>query len=235
METKKKQTGIYDGWSNYQTSAVAYWLDNDEATRKFWREQAKKQKDVAAHREPVQRNAMTAETAAVYYLADQIKTAILESNPLQSRPSMYGDLLAYVIADVCFEEVAESWLRELDVIDDYIHSYTRQNAIQDGVLIDVTETAKEAGIKYPTALTRAVWSTYVKVPEDVEHQDESGRLWDALWMFRHAAKQNTDNVLEYQLLVANDNNSPKLVTLKAVCGPGDNMDPVITIMLPDED
>jgi hypothetical protein len=27
----------------------------------------------------------------------------------------------------------------------------------------------------------------------------------------------------------------KLVTLKAHCGPGDNLEPVITIMLPDQD
>ena len=28
---------------------------------------------------------------------------------------------------------------------------------------------------------------------------------------------------------------PKLVSLKAICGPGDTWDPVLTIMLPDED
>jgi len=28
---------------------------------------------------------------------------------------------------------------------------------------------------------------------------------------------------------------PRAVTLKAVCGPGDNLEPVITIMTPDED
>jgi len=37
--------------------------------------------------------------------------------------------------------------------------------------------------------------------------------------------------------VCNDNreHTPPLVRLKAVCGPGDRGEPVITIMLPDED
>jgi hypothetical protein len=36
-----------------------------------------------------------------------------------------------------------------------IHSYSRRQAIADGVLIDVTPTAREAGIKFPVALTAA--------------------------------------------------------------------------------
>ena len=39
---------------------------------------------------------------------------------------------------------------------DLIHSYTRAEAIADGVLIDVSATAREAGFKYPVALTAAV-------------------------------------------------------------------------------
>ena len=72
--------------------------------------------------------------------------------------------------------------------DDLIHSYTRQQAIEDGVLVDVSETAREAGIRYPVALTRAVWARYVEVPLGVECQDEEGRLWDILWMFRYGAE-----------------------------------------------
>src|SRR5262249_42765183 len=40
---------------------------------------------------------------------------------------------------------------------DLIHSYTRAGALRDGVLIDVSATAKEAGFNYPVALTRAAW------------------------------------------------------------------------------
>ena len=41
--------------------------------------------------------------------------------------------------------------------------------------------------------------------------------------------------IDFELLVRNDNRQPEKVTLKALCGPGDQAEPVITIMLPHED
>ena len=38
-----------------------------------------------------------------------------------------------------------------------IYPYTRAQALEDGVLVDVSEIAKEAGIKFPVALTAAVY------------------------------------------------------------------------------
>ncbi|MCB0909935.1 MAG: hypothetical protein KDB63_22795 [Nocardioidaceae bacterium] len=120
---------------------------------------------------------------------------------------------------------------------DVFFSYTREQAIADGVLVDVTEMAKEAGIRYPTAVTRAVWCEYVEVPEKAPWQDESGRLWDILWMMRHAIVSSPEHTdwLRFSLYVQNDESELKEVQLKSVCGPGDTPEPVITIMLPDED
>ncbi len=117
-----------------------------------------------------------------------------------------------------------------------IFRYTRKQAIEDGVLVDVTKIAKEAGIKYPTAITSAVWNTFI-VPTEEERkngQSEDGRLWDTLWMFRDAAKKEPGDVLLFKLYFSFAG-KPRLVTLKAICGPGDEGEPVITIMLPDED
>lgn len=125
-----------------------------------------------------------------------------------------------------------------DIFGDVIHSYSRKEAIADGVLVDVSETAREAGITFPVALTAAVYEKYVKVPRGVTCQDEAGRLWDVVWMTRFAIKMSKGgSELAVKLHVRNNNRpgTPPLVTLKAVCGPGDNMEPVITIMLPDED
>jgi hypothetical protein len=118
-----------------------------------------------------------------------------------------------------------------------LSTYTRAQAIADGSLVDVSQTAYEAGILFAVALTRAVWSDYVEVPKGVLCQDEQGRLWDILWMFRCAAESFEGDSLLYKLHVRNDNldRTPPLVTLQALCGPGDDGDPVITIMLPDED
>ena len=68
-----------------------------------------------------------------------------------------------------------------EIFGDVIYAYTRAQAIEDGVLIDVTAAAREAGIKHPTALTSAVWADYVAVPDEMKgHQDEMGRLWHPL-------------------------------------------------------
>jgi hypothetical protein len=120
-----------------------------------------------------------------------------------------------------------------------IDAYSQAQAIEEGVLVDVSSVAREAGIRFPVAMTRTVWSKYVEVPEGVKCQDERGRLWDILWMFRCAAAKFSGSTLLFKLYVRNHNrerlDSRDLVTLKAICGPGDTPEPVITIMLPDED
>ena len=121
---------------------------------------------------------------------------------------------------------------------DLIHRYSRGDAIADGVLLDVTSTAREAGIRYPVALTRAVWERCVAVPAGVVWQDEAGRLWDVLWLLACAIRRGNDGrEVRFGVHVRNDNHdrTPPLVRLKAVCGPGDDGEPVVTIMLPDED
>jgi hypothetical protein len=120
-----------------------------------------------------------------------------------------------------------------------IYSYTRAQAIADGVQIDVTKTAQEAGIKFPVFLTRGVFETYVAVPEGVTGQDEAGRLWDVVWMLRFGIIRARPGVqrIPVAFYVRNDNRAPRLVKLIATCGPLDMDDPqpAITITMPDED
>ena len=124
-------------------------------------------------------------------------------------------------------------------MENIIYAYTRKQAIADGVQVDVTKTAKEAGISFPVFLTRTVFDAYVAVPEGVTGQDEAGRLWDLCWMLRFAILRSHDHAdrLPVALYVRNDNRRAKLVKLIAQCGPLDMDDPqpAITVMLPDED
>ena len=120
-----------------------------------------------------------------------------------------------------------------------IFSYTRKQALADGLQVDVTSTAKEAGIKFPVFLTRSVFDTYVAIPPGVTGQDEAGRLWDVIWMARffiQKAAPGADRIV-VELYVRNDNRKPKLVKLLAVCGALDIDDPApaITVSLPEED
>jgi len=120
-----------------------------------------------------------------------------------------------------------------------IYAYTRSQAVADGFQIEVTKTAQEAGIRFPVFLTRGVYEQCVIVPEGVEGQDETGRIFDILTMLRFAIRGSRANVdrLAVALYVRNDNRAPKLVKLIATCGALDMDDPspAITVMLPDED
>ncbi len=112
---------------------------------------------------------------------------------------------------------------------DLIHRYTRAEALEDGTLVDVTETAKGVGFRIPVALTRTAWSGCVAWTEEdnerVVYQDESGRLWDLLWMAINAARRNTEaSRLEFKVLrVPRDSRTgqPVSVTLVLDIGPGD--------------
>ena len=116
-----------------------------------------------------------------------------------------------------------------------VYQYTRAQAIEDGVLADVTETAREAGIRFPTAVTAAVWEQCVTVPETASWQDETGRLWNVLTVLWHAIAGSTGGQqVNFTVGVQNDEKPPRPIRLKALCGPGDLGEPVIAIMLPEE-
>jgi len=120
-----------------------------------------------------------------------------------------------------------------------IFSYTRKQAIADGVQVDVSSAAKEAGIRFPVFITRTAFDAYVTVPPNVSGQDEAGRLWDVVWMLRFAIRKAAQGQsrLPFALYVRNDNRAAKLVKLVAMCGALDIEDPqpAITVMMPDED
>ena len=128
---------------------------------------------------------------------------------------------------------------QTELFGEVIHSYTRAQAIEDGVLVDVSEVASEAGNRFPVAVTRAVWGQYVEVPPGVECQDEQGRLWDILWMLYCAIRrEGGGDRIFFEVTVRNHNGKltrKDRVKLEAVCGPGDDGEAVITVLLPDED
>jgi hypothetical protein len=122
---------------------------------------------------------------------------------------------------------------------EWVEEYSRAEAISDGVLVDASELAREAGFRFPVALTSAAWAKCVEVPHGVPGQDERGRLWDVLTLLRVACRSRDgggdESVRLFDVLVLNDRTSPKPVRLKAVCGPDDDLSPCVTVMLPGED
>ena len=129
-----------------------------------------------------------------------------------------------------------------------VYPYTRADGIRDGMLVDVTETAREAGFKIPTAITARVQDECVRWTEDDARrrpripQDEDGRLWDVLWMAacraRETARRGRNvSTARFQVIVVPrpGYGQRRLRTLKVTIGPGDAGEAVATIMLPDED
>jgi hypothetical protein len=117
-----------------------------------------------------------------------------------------------------------------------IHQVTRGDLLRDGILVDASNLAAEAGFKFPVAVSRTVWDAYVEVPPGVTGQDETGRLWDILRMLKIAIRRSTaSDTIHFCVCVRNDDCRPRPVRLKAICGPGDTAEPVITILLLEED
>lgn len=140
---------------------------------------------------------------------------------------------------------------------DVIYAYTRAQAIADGVLVDITETDayRESGFRFPVAMTDGAYHACIvaggKWVPAIPAKDESGyevlelpggqsvdgRLWDVLTMLRFGIRKagNTDRVTFAVLVDVNGDGRHETVKLWSLCGPGDNAEPVITIMLEGED
>jgi hypothetical protein len=119
-------------------------------------------------------------------------------------------------------------------MDGGIYSYTRKEALADGLLIDITEMARKCCIKYPTAFTASVWEIINDIPPN-SGQDVNGRLWNILCVLRVALIRASSNTIHFTLPMDRASTQGKTLELKAVIGPGDDAAPVITIMLLDED
>ena len=124
-----------------------------------------------------------------------------------------------------------------------VYSYSRQQAIEDGVLLDLTEHAKKYGFTVPVAITDAAYAETVEWADSDKGlgQSTEGRLHDLLSMAYLCALQNvksgTDTCFFPLRVVPRGGKgvTPKRVDMKIVIGPGDTAQPVVTLMLSGED
>jgi hypothetical protein len=122
-----------------------------------------------------------------------------------------------------------------DFFGNVIFCYTRKQAIADGVLVDVSKTAREAGFLWPFAMTAEVSSLIEQIPKKHSHEDVAGRLWDVLMVARASIRhpQAQQNVIFFDVILHHDRGNK--VRLKLHCGPADRGEPVLTLMLPEQD
>ncbi len=92
--TQTRSDTSYNGWTNYETWAVALWMDNEQGSQEYWHEQAREM--VERHDDPQMR--------AVLF-ADALKEQHEESLP--ELRGFAADLMNSAMAEVNGREIAE--------------------------------------------------------------------------------------------------------------------------------
>jgi hypothetical protein len=119
---------------------------------------------------------------------------------------------------------------------DVIYSYSRAQAVSDGDLVDLSgNDAMKQHYKYPVAATRAVWNIIERAIENPKFANSlSGILHDLAHMARINSRQISETTRLFQMIIRGAGRK-SLYTFKIICGPGDSMEPVLTILMPEED
>ena len=120
-----------------------------------------------------------------------------------------------------------------------ISSYSRADAIRDGVLIDITDIAKRFGFKYPVAITSNLYYTYIDPNgnmNSIREVDNTliGDVLTTLYYSIKNSKENETNIVTVKMTIEISPNETSEIEFWAHCGPGDDYRPVITIMLPED-
>ena len=112
-----------------------------------------------------------------------------------------------------------------------IYSYSRAQAIEDGVLVDLSQADSiHQHWKHPFACTSAVWAIIEEALQQ-PGQDVSGICHDISTMAKLAIRsaKSAEQIL-FTVIISGRTHS-----LKLHIGPGDTAAPVLTLMLPYED
>ena len=124
-----------------------------------------------------------------------------------------------------------------------VFTYTRQQALQDGLLIDVSADAQEAGFTIPMAVTRRVFENCIEWSEQDArnkprgYQDQNGRQWDVIWMAAQSFTGDptqTETVYQLRVVPRPGHGRRRIQTLKLKIDRSDNDETVGTILFPNE-
>ncbi len=113
----------------------------------------------------------------------------------------------------------------------------RQEAIQSGILIDVTPTAKELGLTFPVTITKPLWDIGIVTNQSLSQEEQSGRLRDVLMAFRLrlASLATISPLIDFPALLAMPPSTvPQPVPLFAIIQPDGANQANVTLSLPNE-
>jgi len=118
-----------------------------------------------------------------------------------------------------------------------IFSYSRKQALEDGVLVDITQEAKESGFNVAVAVSDNLFHGFLEPPHGLEGEGQStrGRLHDVLHMLKVAISSNKNEpLLFFDVLFLMHRGHHEKVKLFAEIGPDDDGKPCLTICLPED-
>jgi hypothetical protein len=213
-------SGKYDGWTDLKSWVTNLWLENQEPSRRYWAEQAA---------------AWAGHERAAVELAEQLEEEVTDAAPDLGRTlyedlmnAALSEVNWFEIAERMLEDVSTKSPEEDVSCDDSpmlstnpggqsgakeaedrfgkrVFAYSRAQAIADGVLVDVSETARKSRMRHPVALTEAVFRRYVQISAGKPIFKEQV-LWDLLKSFEAVArKAGGQGEIVYSLYVHNSN------------------------------
>jgi hypothetical protein len=123
------------------------------------------------------------------------------------------------------------------IFGEVIFDYSRKQALEDGVLVDLNQfiSIRESGYKFPLACTAGIWAIIDAAVSNSKHcNDYKGVVWDILHMSRNYQTERWETGCLFKVIITGAG-SEDTYTFKIECGPGDEGESVLTIMLPGED
>ncbi|MDZ4848216.1 MAG: DUF6573 family protein [Pirellulaceae bacterium] len=116
-----------------------------------------------------------------------------------------------------------------------MEAYTRAQALDDGVLVDVSAQARALGICFPFAVTACAWAEVIGFPFNAnDKQEEERRVKELIERANKELSQSTLRDVCFSISVEKSKGSEE-VELRATFSRGDDGDPVYTVMLSYED
>jgi hypothetical protein len=112
-----------------------------------------------------------------------------------------------------------------------------KQAIEAGLLIDVTPAAQQLGISFPITVTKPLWETGITVHQTMTEEDTARRLRDVLMAFRLRLSSlvTVTPLLDFPaLLTIPPGTIPQPISLLALIQPNKEHQATATLLLPNE-
>jgi hypothetical protein len=112
-----------------------------------------------------------------------------------------------------------------------------EQAIEAGLLIDVTPAAQQLGITFPITITKPLWETGITAHQTMTDEDTARRLRDVLMAFRLRLSSlvTVTPLLDFPALLAVPPGTiPQPISLVALIQPNKEHQATATLLLPNE-